>query len=445
MRSELARAAAAVLLLATGARAQAEHFPAPAGRATYSRYIVPEQCLAATRRAADSVRWGARRDTLPYDTRDTLPAAAVKTARECGARFSVAEVEPLSLPALRDLALLAGHDSVARAVTERRILAASDEPLAARATVLGEAVTAYTSARPLRLDLAREYLRRLDALGPAAARERAQAHATLINSYVVGMLDTTMLNEEVHALIAMLDDLPDSVRASDPEYWQAQELGIRMAAMQAAALREGPDVALARLRERGWTRGTMLGERAPAITAKYWFARPDSMMPSPRPGKISMVVYVDHACGVQCFPYYATLRRIGRRFPRVEITLVTQTRGYFRLRPPPTPAEEAELDRRYFLDELRLPGALAVDVTEYSRLPEPDGRRIDQPPRNTMRYAPAGDRVSSMSAGFFLPLYLVSADGVIQFADHLWPARERIVVAEIEAMLRAAPESATGR
>ena len=128
----LVLATVALSLLAAPAGAQM-HFPTPGDRAQYERYLIPEQCLAAARRVVDSVQWGTRPDTMPFDARDTLPSAAAATARRCGERFQVAVVERQSLSTLRDLALMAGEDSVARAVTERQIADARGKPLAERA------------------------------------------------------------------------------------------------------------------------------------------------------------------------------------------------------------------------------------------------------------------------------------------------------------------------
>lgn len=436
----------ALALLASPAGAQM-HFPVAGDSAHYERYLIPEQCLAAARRVVDSVQWGARPDTMPFDTRDTLPAAAAATARRCGARFRVAAVERQSLSALRDLALMAGEDSVARAVTERQIADARGKPLAERAAVLVRAVHAYTTARPLRLDAVREYLRRLDALGPDASVERVTAHAEFANVYVVGMLDVGMFQEEMKAIGDIVEHLPPKLRAADPAFWQAQELAVHMGVTQASALRDGPSAALAEMSARGWTEGTMLGRRAPAIAAPHWFARSDGA-PRPRAGHVSMLVSVDDRCGVQCFPYYATLRRIARRFPALDITLMAHTHGSFRLRPPPTPAEEAALDSAYFLGALQLPGALAVDETPYTMLPEPDGRRLDDVGPNQVNYLQvmrSGGHVQALESGLSLDLFLVSPSGIIQFRDSAWPIRERLIDAAIEAMYREASSEATTR
>lgn len=429
-----------LLMLAKPAGAQM-HFPSPGGRARYERYIIPEQCMAAATRVVDSVQWGTRPDTMPFDTRDTLLTAVVETARRCGARFDVAKVERQSLSALRDLALMAGEDSVARAVTERQIASARGAPVAERAAVLVQAVHAYLTARPARADAVREYLRRLDALGPDASTQRAMAHVEFTNLYVVGMLQVGMFLEEMKAIGDIVEHVPPKIRAADPGFWQTQELAIHMGAVQAAALRDGPTVALAEMTERGWTEGTMLGRRAPPIAARYWFARQDSA-PRPRAGRVSMIVSVDHECGAQCFSYYATLRRIARRFPDLDIVLVAHTRGSFRLRPPPTPAEEAVLDSAYFLGALHLPGALAVDVTPFTTLPEPDGRRMDGVTPNQTNYLQVmqiGPRRSGMLSGFTLDAFLVSPGGIIQFRDSVWPMRERLIDAAIEAMYRETP------
>jgi hypothetical protein len=85
--------------------------------------------------------------------------------------------------------------------------------------------------------------------------------------------------------------------------------------------------------------------------------------------------------------HYAVLRRIARRFPKLDITLVDQTRGYVGLREPLTPAAEADTVRQWWFERDHLPGTLAIANTEFWRLPAPDSRRVNRDTPNKIHFA----------------------------------------------------------
>jgi hypothetical protein len=114
-----------------------------------------------------------------------------------------------------------------------------------------------------------------------------------------------------------------------------------------------------------------------------------------------------------CWDEAATLRRIAKRFPALEITLVSQTRGYFVSAAVDTPADEAEWVRRWLLDAHHLPGALSVSVTPFERMPEPDRRRMDKPVPNAANYGGRGE--------FMLTSMFLVDSGIIVYWDVLGP------------------------
>jgi hypothetical protein len=74
----------------------------------------------------------------------------------------------------------------------------------------------------------------------------------------------------------------------------------------------------------------------------------------------------------------SALRRLGERYPALEITIVSRTRGFFLYAPPPSPAEEVEHIREWFAP-YRIPRVtVAVASTPFWNLPRPDARRIDK-------------------------------------------------------------------
>jgi hypothetical protein len=138
----------------------------------------------------------------------------------------------------------------------------------------------------------------------------------------------------------------------------------------------------------------LYGTSAPAIQAQHWFpaapaargAAHDSSSASP----VSLVVFVSPSCQ-SCQPGYWVLRRLAAEFgARLSITLVTHTRGYYRLQVIATPAEEVDTLRAYFLDRLALPGRLAIAESPVAW--RPDGRRLRTTDPNTAAYAADEDR-----------------------------------------------------
>jgi hypothetical protein len=175
----------------------------------------------------------------------------------------------------------------------------------------------------------------------------------------------------------------------------------------------------------------LVGQRAPTIVGDFWYRRGDSAAARPTPGRVGLVIFMDatppgrttasprstdsSATYGSCMPYRnsredleavfrnrekglhesplcweipAVLRRLAQRFPKLEITVVTQTYGpfvYTAYRQEPT--KEAELIRKWLHDVHRTPGALAVTTTSHGYRPEPDGRvaqRLTVP--NTANY-----------------------------------------------------------
>ena len=432
-----------VTLAALPAAAGAQvHFPPPPDHADYSRYAVPEACLAAVGRVVDSVQWRGRPDTIPYDAHSPLPEVAVATAKRCMAPFSVARVDTISLPAMRDLALDANDDSTSARAVARQYAGARTASDSVRAAILMGAVRSALDARPVRIEAATRYAAQMDALGPRVSLFRYQAHAQIVSALVNDLKDVGRVLVEANALTTLIQHVPPDIRAANPDVWRQGELLMRYALVFMTELRDGPAAGLAELKARGWDAGTMLGKRAPAIEATQWFNRADDA-PRPRAGRISLVVFADPFCGALCFPFYATLRRVARANPDVEITIVAQTRGFFGGLLPASPAEEGELVGKYLLDYHQLPGALAVDSTPHSQMPAPDDRRLNQMARNNVAYglSQAGLQMASIYPGDPLDVFVIGPDGIIDFLGDTSPTQERLLNAEIDAIRRTAASS----
>ena len=435
--------AAGFLLLAPAERAGAQDLFAAADKAPrYDRYATPAACVAGVKRIETRARWGQSPDTLPYDTARPLPAAAAELARRCIARFRPTGGRPDSLArrnahALFRLAAIAGDDSLAASslrlmLADQRLKADSVDLLF---TVLGTSAT----ARPVRLARSRAVAARLDTLGVIGDRSAgwwmSQHQLPLMAAQAA--MDSAAIAGEAAGLLANVAALPPSVR--DDGTFDVQVSGMQaLTAEMLPRLGGGIDSAIARLRRRAdsilgpralatsplGSALPLLGKRAPRLEADFWFGRPPGDSLLPRPGRVTLVQYVDPRC-TSCD--FAVLRRLKQRFgDKIDLVLLVATRGHFRSHPPLEPAREAELVREYYLDFHRLPATLGVSTTPFTRRPDPDRRRVDQrvPAVEGYRYG----------AGALL----VDRRGVLVFpaTSATMPEAEAFVARVIEVLLR---------
>ena len=397
--------ATALVAGASSAHAQTR-FEWPASPAALEEYGTPEECLAAVDRIRARAQWGMRDDTLSLADRDrgAEPSSVIAAAGRCGSHLTGERLPGVSRPLFLKLLLIAGRDSAFEAAVGRQL--AEVHSVAERGAVLGAAAQQSLSVRPARLALAETLVHRLDSLGPAAARPRMEAYFHL--TYLARRLrDSVLLARTAPralAAAALFDSASPSLLIKSAMAAGKMELG---RPRPIDVLREsGPDAyvqfirsqytsslvaqglgrdSAARIAETDAVRGA--GGPARPLVGEYWYGRGNRAGPLPAPGRVSLVVFVDHRCGARCYPGYAMLKRLGRRFgDSLDVILVAQTFGYFRLRPPPSPAEEAEAMRHYFLEELQLPGVLNVAVTPFTQLPAPDGRFIYDATPNDANY-----------------------------------------------------------
>jgi len=85
-------------------------------------------------------------------------------------------------------------------------------------------------------------------------------------------------------------------------------------------------------------------------------------------------------------PIYV-LRRLIDRFPDLDVTLVTRTRGHFAYEKESITVErEAELVRRW-LESFGVRAVIGMTETDHWRLPNHDRRRIEEPTVNEENYS----------------------------------------------------------
>jgi len=390
---------AALIALVPVARAQTR-FAWPMRAPAYADYDV-EECAAAVYRTQRQAAWGARDDTLAVKARllRPEPAMVVEAARRCSAHLAFAQLPTTAQPTLLRLWLVAGADTTFMAALHASV--AHVPTPAERAARLADAAFLLLDMHPIRLALADGVAQELDRLGGPGSRAAFGVYTHLLTSARdVGddALGARDLPRALHAVATYAQFDSVHLRSSPGERQMLaigaaalQRIGTRdrllseqgpadfvdslrhdLAAQAAAYHVHGPDSAGA---VQAGLRGG--GLPAPPIEAGFWFSRPDSQAAYPRKGLVSLVVFVDERCGPQCYGDYGALQRLKQRFgERLDVVVVTGTKGYFRESPPLEPAAEAAVLREYFLDRLKLPAALAVTNTPFVTLPPPDRRRI---------------------------------------------------------------------
>jgi len=446
-RSTATAAAGLALALGLSAPGAAQTtFAWPDTTVDVTKYNRIEQCQAATDRVAageiarqDRIAW---RDTMPYDAQETLrpaPASVTETAARCSARFPVATANLRDFAPLLRLYLAAGRDVDAKMLVERRTAAATTTR--ERVAVGDSAVDTYLAARPVRLDAAEQILV-TRARGATDRLDRMELYARLVDA-AVSANDTARARRASELVVAVADSLTQAERESDKYVTMEpsptpglpprggdglvfnavrQVLGLRTLL---DSLRHSTQamVSLERnlwakiMKERPESFPFPIGEKAPALTADYWFPREASATPHPSPGHVAIVEFLDTwmpsigCLGVDGWGivsdvcYGMTLRRLSDRFPGLDVTFVLKTHGSFLYVPPPSAADEATLIRKW-REGSKLPNmTIAVESTPFWKLPSPDGRRVEKPTPDAVAYG--------FGKSWTGTYYLVDQDGLI--------------------------------
>ncbi|HEU6449802.1 MAG TPA: hypothetical protein VFT57_00180 [Gemmatimonadaceae bacterium] len=437
-----ASALGGALALATPVAAQTS-FEWPDTTVRLSTYTTVEQCLSAAQRVNRAVEreqalvvW---RDTLPRNLKEKrlgpAPAEVSETARRCAERFTEPGSDIADFAPLLRLYLDAGRDEDAAVLVRRRLAAVPAKGAQSeRTAVVDSAVDIYLAAHPARIDAAENVL-----LTRAQDRADRIDRIAIYNDLMTAASSVGDTARERRAA-GWIVSLANSLTKAERESAKFEELGAgaggKMVVLGAIrvltgfstmldSLRRGT-AALTALERNMWAAMTKgrpesipipVGEKAPEITADYWFPSEAASTPRPAPGRVSIVQFLDHDSCVlsnllgdvseNCGFQISTLRRLSERFPDVEVTIVSRTRGSFLYSPPPSTAEEANLVREW-LAQYRIPGAvIAVASTPFWNLPRPDSRRIDKPVPVIERY---GFAKSFEPEGH---LFLVDQDGLI--------------------------------
>ncbi len=410
---------------------------------TYLRYTRPGQCIAAGMRLK-RFYWRTRRpDTVVYaPATDSVPKAVLEQIRQCGVRFERATIPERDLLDLARLYTLTGQPERAEAAIERLLAANTTQGEMDQAWTLHLLVASLLGSTPSQPEQAQTYLAKLDALGLSANYAKMGAYSLMARYHLsVGNVAAAhrAATAAVNAGRAMgLNDRLDFARELAGAYTTLAEptslIHGALAALDvldtaASVLSYLPPLSselafVQSMLSRNRQPYTLLGKPSVAVHGSYWYNVTTEHAQFPVPGQVTLLVTVESACGGLCFPMYATLRRLHDKYGHqgMSIVLMATTKGYFRNRPQPKPADEAERMRRYWFDFLQLPGVLAVEETAFTR--RPDGRRLNETPSNLQNY---GDSRSAI---------LIGKDGIVRAAEELGPERERILDAAIAKALK---------
>lgn len=412
----------------------------------YPRYT-PAQCVESVARMNTHYWRDKRRDTVQFaPATESVPTPIRDSASVCATHFIVSTVPEDQLIPLAELELAIGDDAQADAAVERLMTLAAKRSPEQRAWLLDLAVDMALGARPARLPRALAYLARLDALGPAAAYARLSAHR-LYASYAWAMGDAAIAASESGKAILAFKELShaqqvDMIDTAASSYRiHADAIHIVAGSVAATTVLDSARTLLIPLAQTGNQWGALeqnslmrlfamlretyapVGTVAKPVKADFWFHASDDTPGDtvfPKPGAVTLAVLVDR---LNEFDTFATLRRLHERYAAqgVRIVCMLSTQGFFRSQIEAKPADEAAKLDDWYLTYLKLPVTLAVEISQFGRLP--DGRRKNTPAVNRRNYDHG------------VHALLIGKDGKIVLATDVGSGTEAIIARQIEAAL----------
>lgn len=406
------------------------------GRKDFSRYESADACDRATEQVLAEFRRSRVFDTLPYRLEaDTVFTVARDMARTCGSKYTVETIDPRELWSLFRLSQTLGNFDYTKAVIVRQL--ALSKTLKDSASVLVKGINSYLSGSPPRLDFAQALLKELDAMGPTQKVSQFEGRVALMgywqtvyNVDSLRVYATAAVEQSRTMSLVEKDEVPIVAPynalltlANETQDVAGQEKIFNEALSDVGSWRDGKGAqwttAMGGLIE---MRKALYGKKTKPLAGTFWFNEKGS--PRPLPGKMSLIVHVDHTCGEQCFSKYIVLRQLMAKYgDELDVTFVTETRGFAAGTGPLEPADEAKKAASYFLDFLKFPVAVLVDETPWEKIP--DGRRFAQP-----------SAIGSMFAGWrTLNTVLIDKEGRIQWLGTIGRVTdERMVTAAIDRL-----------
>lgn len=341
-----------ITFVATTARAQTHAGPVVAASApAYHGYTVIG-CLAAAQRiegaffrALDTVRDKHYPPEVP-EVRDS----AQRCLRLGG--WTAASVEPRTLPIFYHLAVLA-DDSTASVQAIARMLGRAKSASDTLA-ILSDAAIAVDGPFRLVWPPLNVVIRTLHAMSnPNAAAALGHVYAFIaLTGLGTGLFDDTTGLRYVDSLTAT------AARTSRDS---AAQLQVAISVLRGQIQLMNGDTVL-----RNGTRVMV-----PPLSGSVILGPPG---PYPVPHKIALIVFLPPGNEFEALP---TVERLKAKFgDTMQVVVVANTRGYYRLRAPLDPSAEAQLLQHYFSDSLKVKVPVVLEETPLSHRPAPDGRAV---------------------------------------------------------------------
>lgn len=378
----------------------------PRSDTDYTRYDHPAWCEQSVSTVLRFLWRRGEHDTLSYDVaiRDTLPTRAVAAGRHCarGKGFFEHSTMSLDMRGAYRLALAINDDRAAEAIVHRQYAAARNDSL--RALVLLDAVYGYVHVHPVRIALAEFAMTRLDAMPESVMWQQLITHRYLVEHYQ-SLADPIGMKRHLDHIVTMIEALPPAAQ----ERWKTELAtayedlwGIVLAMYGAHAPQTDSFIARGE-RSVGQQFRTLrdfelqhLGIPFALPRIPYWFAPgvspatvpPDSATTQVRPGRVTYVTRVDADCGQLCYDRMSQIRHMLDRYHErgLDVILLAKTNGYSTGTLTQNPDQEAESIRKYYQEYLKLPVIVGVEITPFTHLPSPDGRRMNKPTPSEVRY-----------------------------------------------------------
>lgn len=415
MRSETLTFAAAGLALAIVLPMSAA---AQQARAPFDGYT-PARCAVAARVVDGLVTRGVVDTAAWKPGGDTLATATVDTLRVCQAAFGGTTADPLETLNLARVQLFTRQDEAAIETARRHMGTMATRTPAVRAWELYLIARDNLAGQPARLEQADAAIAELDRMGRTAATVRILVHFSR-GAVAFTNGDDAKAESSTSAAIAAWKELD-----RETGLWRAGTLaGTFLVRAQLAALTKGGDAARAvidtargvippaaaqarAIIENAGRMYQVMGKPAGQIEGTFWYNAGAAERVRPGRGKVAVLVDMVRPCTHFCPSMVRAMKRFDRAYRErgAEITFYTRTYGYYVDTAPASPFEEARYDSSYFLGEWELPGALAIEETQYSW--KADGRRLNAPTVNQVNYPGA-------------MLAIVDRRGIVRYVAQTW-------------------------